>query len=151
MINERRQGSGGDVLYKKDIYEMLTQISSYQRKYFGKVGVTLGELQRHSRGNKDYPSWGLPDVLMAMHSKPQADGRYKVIAGESFIQLVRFPKNALPIIESINCYGASSKPGSRHYNDQMELYLQQKPRLVSLDKQTVLKNAEQVYNPPTVK
>lgn len=151
FVNERPSGSRRNILTKEDIYSILSRINDYQRRYFGKTGITLGELQRHSRGNKDYPSWGLPDVLMAMYSKPQPDGRYRVMAGESFIQLVRFPKNGLPIIESINCYGASSKPGSRHYNDQMELYLQEKPRLVSLDKQTVLKNAETIYNPPALK
>jgi acyl-homoserine-lactone acylase len=150
LVNGSVYGNGRTDLTKKDIYEILTRISDYQRKYFGRIGITLGELQRHSRGSKDYPSWGLPDVLMAMHSKPQPDGRYRVMAGESFIQLVRFPKNGLPIIESINCYGASAKPGSRHYNDQMERYLQENPRPVSLDKQTVLKTAERIYNPPVI-
>jgi acyl-homoserine-lactone acylase len=150
-VNEKLSGSRRTMLTKKDIHEILLRITNYQRKYFGRTGITLGELQRHSRGSKDYPSWGLPDVLMAMHSKQQPDGRYRVTHGESFIQLVRFPKNELPIIESINCYGASARPDSRHYNDQMELYLQEKPRPVSWDKQTILKHAERIYNPPAWK
>ncbi len=142
---------GTRIMNKKEIYEILNRIKAHQLKYFSRTGITLGELQRHSRGNKDFPVWGLPDVLMAMHSKEQPDGRFRAMAGESFIQLVRFPKNGLPIIESINCYGASSKPGSPHYNDQMERYLQQKPREVSLDKQTVLRTAERIYNPEGLK
>jgi len=39
-----------------------------------------------------------------------------------YICFVRYPKNGLPIIESVNTFGASTHPESRHYKDQMEMF-----------------------------
>jgi acyl-homoserine-lactone acylase len=133
----------------EELRESFRYINEYQLKHFGRTGVPLGELQRHRRGTKDLPAWGLPDVLSAMYSSPEKDGRFRVVAGESYIEMVRFPKNSLPVIESINCYGSSSKPESRHYNDQMEIFLQQKTRSISIDKQTNLNTASRIYSPAT--
>ncbi len=136
-----------DRLTLKQLQESLQHIRRYQLQHFGKTGITLGELQKHTRGDKTYASWGLPDVLTAMHSDSLTDGRFKVRAGESYIELVRFPKNSLPVIESINCYGASSKPGSKHYTDQMSLFMQKKTRPMSLRREDVMAGAEKIYHP----
>jgi acyl-homoserine-lactone acylase len=82
-----------------------------------------------------------------MYSRPQADGRFRVVAGESYIQMVRFPKNGLPVVESINSYGASARPESAHYTDQMEMYIGKRLRRMTFDKSTVLATAEKVYHP----
>ena len=116
-------------------------------QHFGKTGITLGELQKHIRGDQAFASWGLPDVLTAMYSDSLPDGRFKVRAGESYIELVRFPKNSLPLIESINCYGASAKQGSKHYTDQMSLFMQRKTRPMSLRREDVMATAEKIYPP----
>ena len=60
---------------------------------------------------------------------------------------VRFAKQGLPKIETINMYGASAKPGNKHYDDQVEMYLKQQTKPMTLDKATVYKNAERVYHP----
>jgi acyl-homoserine-lactone acylase len=123
---------------------------AHQEKYFGRTGVTLGELQRHSRGDVSLPAWGLPDVLTAIYSRIQPDGRFRVFAGESYIQMVRFPKNGLPVVESINCYGASARPESPHYTDQAEMFIGKRLRRMYFDKATVLATAERVYHPGDV-
>jgi acyl-homoserine-lactone acylase len=66
--------------------------------------------------------------------------------GESFIQLVNFSKDG-PKIETIHSYGASKKEGNKHYNDQMEMFIAQKLKPMTLDKATVYKNAERIYHP----
>ena len=66
--------------------------------------------------------------------------------GESYIELVKFTK-AGPQIESIHSYGASNKAGNKHFDDQMELFMQQKLKPMTLDKATVYKNAESIYHP----
>ena len=63
------------------------------------------------------------------------------------MMFVRFPKEGLPIIETMNMYGASAKPGHKHFDDQVEMYLQQKTKKMTLDKATVYKNAERIYHP----
>lgn len=134
-------------LNSKDIEFLTNWIRQEQERDFGRTGVTLGELQRHRRGNVDLPAWGLPDVITAMYSRRQEDGRYRVLAGESFIQMVRFPKGQPPVIETVNCYGSSAKTGSPHYTDQMKSYLSQQLHPVSLDRETILRQAVRVYEP----
>ena len=57
----------------------------------------------------------------AMSSVPYKNGKTRVTAGESYIELVKFTKDG-PQIESVISYGASDNPNSPHFNDQMEIY-----------------------------
>ena len=66
--------------------------------------------------------------------------------GDGYIQFVSYG-DGLPQIEAVNCYGASNKEGSPHYNDQIELYLQQKLRPMTLDWKEVLRTAVRTYHP----
>jgi acyl-homoserine-lactone acylase len=74
------------------------------------------------------------------------DGRLRIWIGDSFIQMVKFTKEG-PEIYSVSPFGASNKPDSKHYNDQMELYSKQEFKKMSLDKNYWLKNAESIYSP----
>ena len=60
---------------------------------------------------------------------------------------VGFAKNCLPKIESRNIYGARANPNSKHFNDQVEMYLKQQTKTISLDKKEVYRTAERVYHP----
>jgi acyl-homoserine-lactone acylase len=119
----------------------------HELKYFDHTGISLGELQQLERGGRSLPSWGLPDVLTAIYTDHGANGRQKDAAGESYIEMVRFPKNGLPLIESVNCYGASNDPSSSHYTDQMDLFIRQQLKPMTLDKEKVLREAEKIYHP----
>ena len=74
------------------------------------------------------------------------DGRLRIWIGDSFIQLVRFTAEG-PEIYSVSPFGASNKPDSQHYNDQMEMYSKQQFKKMSLDKQYWLDRAEEIYSP----
>jgi acyl-homoserine lactone acylase PvdQ len=50
-------------------------------------------------------------------------------------------------ILTIKVYGASAKPGNKHFDDQVELYLKQQTKPMTLDKAEVYKKAERVYHP----
>ena len=115
-------------------------------KTFGTIDVPLGEFQFLVRGEKEYPVAGGPDVIKAAYCKPYKNGKWKLWVGESYIQLVRFTKDG-PEIESISPFGASNKLDSPHSTDQMELYLAEKRKKMSLDKETVYKQAEIIYHP----
>jgi acyl-homoserine-lactone acylase len=114
---------------------------------FGRLDVTLGEYQKLVRGEKVLPMWGLPDVITAIYSSEYQNGKLKAAIGESYIELVRYPKEGLPIIESVINYGASNRPDSPHYDDQMELFVQQKTKKMTLDKDQVLREAKRIYSP----
>ena len=61
--------------------------------------------------------------------------------------LVRYPRTGLPIIETVHSYGSSNRPGSPHYNDQMEMFVEQKRKSMTLDINIVRQNAKRIYHP----
>lgn len=147
LVYQQLKNHSYGMVTKAEMLEALAGANAHFKNHFGRTNVTLGELQRHNRGNISEPSWGLPDVLTAMYSAEQKDGRFKVIAGESYIELVRFPKGSDPVIESINCYGASSHPQNAHYNDQLKMFVRKETRRMYFDWIEVTKRAISVYNP----
>lgn len=111
------------------------------------IEVPLGTLQRHIRGEVNIPLGGAPDVLGAMYSKKQDNNQYKGVAGESYIELVRFSEDGGVEIESINAYGTSAKPNRPHHTDQMKPFAEQRLKKMTLDRETVLAEADTIYVP----
>ena len=130
-----------------EMIESLHYAHNYLLENFGKIDVTLGEYQFLVRGDKALPMRGLGDVLAAMYSRPYKEGKVKGVAGESYIMLVRYPSTGLPIIETVHSYGASNRPGSPHFNDQMEMFVEQKRKSMTLDIDVVRQNAKNIYHP----
>lgn len=140
------------VLTADDCVESIRYAESFMQKYFDKTSITLGEYQQHTRGQRATPIWGLPDVLASIYSAPYKtptgqSGRAHSTNGESYIMLVKFPKEGLPIIETINCFGASANRDSPHFTDQMDLFIGMKTKPMTLDKAAVLGAAKRVYHP----
>jgi acyl-homoserine-lactone acylase len=128
--------------------EVVQYVHDFLMKNYGRLDVTLGEFQRLKRGDQDWPQAGMPDVLAAVMSDPFGETKRKMISGDAYIGFVKFPKDGgLPLIETVNTFGASSHPESKHFADQRELYQAQKTKRMTLDKDEVLKNAEKIYHP----
>ncbi len=119
----------------------------YLMKHYKKLDVTLGEYQWLVRGDYKMPVAGVLDVITAMDASPYKNGRVRAKQGESYIMLVKYPKNGLPVIETVNCYGASNQPDSPHYADQMLLFVNQKRKPMTLDLDKVRAEAEAIYHP----
>ncbi|MDC1048957.1 penicillin acylase family protein [Flavobacteriaceae bacterium] len=128
------------------IIKALRNTKEYLLKYFNTTDVKLGDYQKLVRGSKELPIFGLPDVITAMSSRPYKDGKVKVVSGESYIELIRFTDKG-PEIESVISYGSSDHPNSKHYDDQMEMYANFKTKKMTLNKDSVYKNAKRIYNP----
>ncbi|MGB2171067.1 MAG: penicillin acylase family protein, partial [Flavobacteriaceae bacterium] len=128
------------------LVKALKNTKAYMLKHFGTTEVKLGDYHKLVRGNKELPVFGMPDVITAMKAVPHQDGKVKVTAGESYIELVKFTPDG-PEIESVISYGASDHPDSPHYADQMELYTSFKTKKMSFDRATVLKDAKRIYHP----
>jgi len=146
LLDNNQSLKSGDELTIELLTTSLKWAEAHLIEHFGSKRVPLGRVQLLSRGAKRLPFGGGPDVLAAVGSQFQEDGTLKPMAGESYISLVRFSKEG-PEIETINPYGASANPESPHYTDQMELFVQQKRRKMTLDKETVLKQAVRTYHP----
>ncbi|MBV6645836.1 MAG: penicillin acylase family protein [Cyclobacteriaceae bacterium] len=134
-------------LSEEECWEALAFAKKYLEKHHSKIGITLGEYQQHIRGNMSLPIWGIPDAITAMYAFPDKKKRMKAYAGESYIMMVRYPKNGLPIIETVNAYGTSSKKESAHFTDQMQMFVQQKRKRMTLDLEKVYQSAKRVYHP----
>lgn len=126
--------------------EIIRAAKSKMMTHFNRTNLQLGDIQKLVRGNVVLPLPGLPDVLAPMYSLPYKDGMYKGNQGDAYIEMVRFTKNG-PIIESLNVYGASARKDSPHYTDQMEMYVKQQTKKMTLDKATVYQQAVKKYNP----
>jgi acyl-homoserine-lactone acylase len=123
-------------------------VYDHMMKYFGKTDLVLGDVQKLVRGDDVRPAWGFPDVLSPSFSESYINGMRKVTGGDAYISFVRYPKDgSLPVIESINTFGASMNPASPHFKDQMAMFQAQQTKPMTLDKATVLKMAEKVYHP----
>ncbi|RXK57769.1 acylase [Lacibacter luteus] len=134
-------------LTQPEAEETLAYVHSYMISHFKTTDLTLGDIQKLVRGDKEWPLWGFPDLLSPQWTGNYKEGKLKSVGGDGLIMFVRFQKNALPLIESVNMYGASAKPGNKHFDDQVELYLQQKTKRMTLKKEEVYKMAERVYWP----
>jgi acyl-homoserine-lactone acylase len=141
------EGGYNRTMTKEECLEALRYTIDYMMKNFGRTNVTLGEVQKLVRGTNEQPIWGMPDVLTAIYCQPHEKGRMKAAQGESYIELVRFPKNGLPEIETVINYGASNHAENANYADQMPLYLNKQTKKMTLDKAQVLKEAVRIYHP----
>ena len=137
----------GGTINQSDVIDGLKLAQEELMSKYGKLTPELSELMRHTRGSVSLPVHGGTDVLAAMYGKLQDDGTYRVVAGESYIQLVRFGSDRLPIIETINAYGTSAEPDSPHYTDQMELFTRQKLKPMTLSLEEVKATSIKSYHP----
>lgn len=148
FVAKKLAGTPARQLTRAESVETYQYVYDYMMQHFGKTDLVLGDIQKLVRGNDARPAWGLPDVLAATYTAPYKDGMRKVNSGDAYICFVRYPKDgSLPIIESVNTFGASMHPDSPHYKDQMTMFQNQQTKPMTLDKQQVLKNAKSVYHP----
>lgn len=148
-VYEKYKSSGFErTISEEESVELLRAVKKHFIEHFGKENVTLGEIQKLKRGDKELPIWGLPDVITAMYAVTEyGEGKHNVKQGETYIELTKFKKGQLPEIESVINYGASNHPENPHYDDQMELYAAKKLKRMTLDKEEVRKNAVRTYHP----
>ncbi|MEY4336195.1 MAG: hypothetical protein RLZZ45_1114, partial [Bacteroidota bacterium] len=146
-VSKVMRGKEPQQLTKLECENTLRSVQDYMRKNFGTVDLKLGDIQKLVRGDKEYPAPGLPDLLAPEWGVAWKDGKRKITGGDAYVAMVRFPKTGLPIIETVNTYGASSKKGSPHFDDQVSLFLKQELKPMTLDKAKVLAEAKRVYHP----
>jgi acyl-homoserine-lactone acylase len=126
--------------------DCITKAKAKMIQHFGTIDIALRELQVIERGGKTVAVAGGPDAIRAVFGQFMEDGRNRMVAGDGYFQLVQFTDDG-PIIESASPFGASSFPDSPHYRDQMSPFGKEQMKTMSLDKETVYKNAKRIYHP----
>jgi acyl-homoserine-lactone acylase len=146
-VKQMMDGQDARRLTKAECVATYQAVYDYMMKHFGRDNIVLGDVNKLVRGDKDYPLWGFPDLLSPQWTEAYKNGMRKSVGGDGLIMFIRFPKEGLPVIETVNMYGASSRPGNKHFDDQIELYRFQKTKRMTLDKEEVFKKAERIYHP----
>jgi acyl-homoserine-lactone acylase len=138
-----------DDVPESDIVEAVRHAKKFLLKHHENINVPLGNVQRHIRGNVSIPANGLREVPRAADAKlyDKKKGIYRISSGDGYIQMVKYAKNEMPEIYSINAYGSSAHPDSPHYTDQMEMFQQEQFRKMTFDKQIILSKSKRVYQP----
>lgn len=133
-------------LEHKEVLNALKKANDFLLKTRGTTHVSLGEIQRHIRGKINLPASGMKEVLRATEAKliDKRKGVFRTTGGDGYIQMVKFGKAGVSIL-SINAYGASHHPESRHYNDQMLLFSAEQFKRMTFNKADILREAEKVY------
>lgn len=131
-----------------DYIKAARQAKEHLDKYFGGRLVTLGDLQRHVRPGVDLPLNGFGDALAANYNKPGENGTFNPYVADSYVHFAQWKKGQrYPHIETLHPFGASSRPDSPHYTDQMKLYADQKTKVMTLDREKIMKEAKAIYHP----
>lgn len=146
-VNARLRTIRTPQLTRIDCESVLEAVRTHMIDHFGTTDLALGDIQKLERGGKTFPGPGLPDLLSPEYGVPFKNGTRRITGGDAYVALVRFSKNGLPIIETSNTFGASSKSGSPHYTDQVPLFLEQRTKRMTLDKAEVLRTAVRTYHP----
>ena len=146
-VSRAMRGKDSRALTMAECEKLLHDIQDQMMKTYSTTDLALGDIQKLVRGDKEFPGPGLPDLLSPEWGVATANGKRKITGGDAYVALVRFPKQGLPIIETVNTYGASAKKGSPHFDDQVSLFLQQKTKTMTLDKSKVLATAKRIYHP----
>lgn len=132
-----------DTTYLKALRWAKKQIDTH---YDGSI-PKLGEVQRHVRGNVNLPLAGFPDALAANYNEEWKNGRYKPWVADSYVHFVKWKDGNLVKMETLHPFGASNRPDSPHYTDQMKLYAEMETKKMTLNKDIIFQDAESIYHP----
>ena len=141
LESEYRWRRGSEIM-ESDVTQAFAKAQQYLMDHFGALEVPLKDFQIHSRGDQIFPIEGGPDVLAAIHSRPIDDGRYRAVAGESYIMMVQFTPQG-PIIETVNAFGSNAIAGDPASTNQMELFVSKQLKPMSLNLEEI-KNGNSV-------
>ncbi|HLP52944.1 MAG TPA: penicillin acylase family protein [Chitinophagales bacterium] len=135
-------------MQESELVSALSYAKKFMMNRYGTLDVKLGDVQRLIRGNVSFPASGLREVNRASDPKlfDKAKGIWRINSGDGYIQVNKYSKAGVEI-NSVNAYGASSHPASKHYTDQMEMFSKEQFKPMTFDWEQIKRNAEKIYVP----
>ena len=135
-------------LLEDDLVAALRYTKKFMLSKYGTLDIKLGDVQRMIRGNVSFPASGLREVPRASDPKlyDKEKGVWRITGGDGYIQVNKYSKSGVEI-NSVNAYGASSHPNSKHYTDQMEMFSKEQFKTMTFDWDAIKRKAERVYHP----
>lgn len=126
-----------------DVAEKLQAAADHLTTHFGRLDPPMGDLLRLRQGGLDLPLDGGSDTLRASTTwDVDEDGRLSLKHGDSFIMWIEWAPGQKVFSRSIQPFGAAStRPGSKHYTDQMRLFVDHRLKPVYFWREDVLAKA----------
>ena len=130
-----------------EVAEKLAAAADHLMQHFGRLDPPMGDVLRLRQGDVDLPLDGGSDTLRASTTwKVDPDGRLHLVHGDSFIMWVDWNKGEPVRSQSIQPFGAATtRPASRHYTDQMQLFVDHRLKPVHFWRSDVMANARQRF------
>ncbi|QLC24462.1 acylase [Parasphingopyxis algicola] len=114
----------------------------------GRLDVPLGAVVRLRRGAADLPLSGGPDALRAIYWGDPEDGAHSATAGDSYIMEITWHRDGTVSSRSVHQFGAAStRPDSRHYDDQAQLFAAMRMKDSWFDAEELAPNIVCSYRP----
>ena len=118
-----------------DPRKILQETVDHLTQYFGRIDPPMLDVLRLRQGKVDLPVDGGNDTIRASTLwDVDDDGRLSVRHGDSFIMFIEWTKDGKVHSRSIQPFGAATtRPDSKHYTDQMQLFVDKKLKPVWFD------------------
>ena len=138
--------NGIDALDSKKMFEdCIDQI----KDSFDRVDPLWSEVNFLMRGDLALPIQGGPDTLRAVYGRPQDDGTLKAVAGDGLVVSLAWDSVGNQESQSIHQYGSATQDStSKHYDDQVKLFVDEQMKPTFFDKTELKKNTESVITVP---
>jgi acyl-homoserine-lactone acylase len=112
---------------------------------YGKLDVPWGEVFRLRYGHVDLPANGGSGelgIFRVIDAVPDADGKFRAIAGDSFVTAIEFSKPVKAM--ALNSYGNATRSGSSHLGDGLPLFARQQLRPIWRSRQEILAHLQKL-------
>ena len=129
--------------------EMFKKCIDELQHSFGRVDPLWSEVNMLVRGDMALPIQGGPDTLRAVYGRPQDDGTLKAVAGDGLVVSLSWDSDGNQESQSIHQYGSATQDSSsKHYDNQVQLFVDEKMKPTFFDKLELKKNTESVITVP---
>jgi len=152
MIRDFMSAEYNNKIEKPDVAEHLRKHMDHLNTHFGRIDPPMSDLLRLRHGTSspfavDLPLDGGSDTLRASTTwAMDDDGRLRLVHGDSFIQWVEWEQGQRVRSQSIQPFGSAiTRPGSPHFTDQAQLFVDHKLKPVHFWREDVLRNAKSRY------
>lgn len=127
---------------------MIMAIDTLESKY-GSYELAWGDVYRVRRGDVDVPVGGgsgtLGNFRVIYFGPEEEDGKRRVIGGDGWVFAVEFGKKIKAY--SILAYGQSNNPDSPYFDDQAQLFAENKMKKVAFSEKEIKKALRKSYTP----
>jgi len=136
-------------LPRPDAVATLRNTAGRLLSQYARLDPLWGEVNRLKRDQLNLPLSGAPDALRDVELAPNANRNASSNArsGDSLILFSTWPRNGAWQVDSIVPFGNSRNSGTNRYDNQAQLYAQEKLKSVPLDPGTLLAQATAIERP----